>query len=87
MIEILNNKITSKFNWNEYNTTDLTLSVMSTVARILELDIYDNDTADRLYDICCSLESWDPDHGFGSSDHYGYIQSAREEFNLQEGGA
>jgi hypothetical protein len=70
----------SKHTFNEYNTTDLVLNVMATVARHLELDIEDDEVADTLYWICCDLESWDEDHGFGTSDHYSYIQEAKKAF-------
>jgi len=70
-----------KFIWNTWNTTHLTLNVMEQCANRLGLDIQDNDVADRLYWICCDLESWPEDHGFGSSDSYGYIKAAANEFD------
>lgn len=72
----------SKFTSNGYHTTQLTLNVMATVARRLGLDIDDDDVSDKLYWICCDLESFPEDEGFGSSDHYGYIQQARREFDI-----
>ncbi len=65
---------------NTFNTTHLVLNVMANVARHLGLDVNDPDTATRLYDICCDLEDFPKDEGFGSSDHYGYIQAAKREF-------
>jgi len=70
----------SKYSRNDFNTTHLVLNVMSNVARHLDLDVNDDDTANRLYDICCDLEDFPKDEGFGSSDHYGYIQAAKREF-------
>lgn len=67
---------------NKWNTADLVISVMYRVARIVKVDITDNDVADKLYWICCRLEDWDSDHGFGSSDHYTYVQEARKEFGI-----
>ncbi len=72
----------SKFRINDWYTTDLVLNVMETVARHLKLDIYDNAVSDKLYSICSDLEQWPEDQGFGSSDHYGYIKQAADEFNL-----
>lgn len=74
----------TKFATNAYHTTLLTLNVMDTVARITGLDLTDDDTADRLYDICCDLEDFPEDEGFGSSDHYSYIKHAEAEFGLNE---
>jgi len=70
----------SNYTHNTFNTTLLVLNVMANVARHLDLDIHHNDTASRLYDICCDLEDFPKDEGFGSSDHYGYIQAAKREF-------
>jgi hypothetical protein len=67
-----------------YNTTDLVLNVMHNVARRLNLDIENDKVADALYDICCDLESWNEDDGFGSSDHYSYVQAARRDFHIVE---
>jgi len=72
----------SKYQTNDWNTTHLTLNVMATVARHLSLDIEDDAVSDKLYWICCDLESWDDGCGFGSSDHYGYIQQAKAEFKI-----
>ena len=74
----------SGFENNRFNTTDLTLSVMWQVARRLGIDIHDNDVSDRLYWICCGLESHPEGHGFGSSDSYGYVLQAREDFGIPE---
>ena len=74
----------SKHSTNGFNTTDLTLSVMASVARRLDLDINDDDVANKLYWSCCSLESWSEGEGFGSSDHYSYVQAARRDFDLLE---
>ncbi len=76
----------SKYEQNGFNTTHLVLNVMATVARSVGLDINDDDTANRLYDICCDLESFPEDEGFGSSDHYSYIQQAKAEFEPDDGG-
>lgn len=79
----------TKFATNRFYTTHLTLNVMATVARGLGLDLTDDDIADRLYDICCDLEDFPEDEGFGTSDHYGYFKHARSEFaaELKEGNA
>jgi hypothetical protein len=53
---------------------------MGTVARRLDLNISDDEVANRLYDICCDLESFPEGEGFGSSDHYPYVQMATKEF-------
>lgn len=74
----------SAYRYNHFGTTHLVLNVMANVARRLDLDIEDDDTADRLYSICCDLEDYPEDHGFGSSDHYGYVQAARREFDIPE---
>lgn len=70
----------SKHERNGFNTTGLVLNVMATVARSVKLDINDDDTADRLYQICSVLESFPQEEGFGSSDHYSYIEEAKAEF-------
>jgi len=67
-----------------YNTTDLVRNVMERVARTLNLDLENSDVADTLYDICCDLEDYPEDCGFGSSDSYSYVQSARREFHIVE---
>lgn len=72
--------INSNYSQNTFNTTHLVLNVMENVARHLDLDIHRNETASKLYDICCDLEDFPEDEGFGSSDHYGYIQQAKREF-------
>jgi len=72
----------SKFNWNGWHTTQLTLNIMHRCAERLGLDIHDDEVADQLYWICCDLESWPEGEGFGSSDSYGYIKSAAEEFGI-----
>lgn len=74
----------SAFSSNKFNTRDLVLNVMANVARSLDLDIEDDSVADRLYWICCDLESYPEDCGFGSSDHYSYVQEARKEFGIEE---
>ena len=70
----------SNFSFNSFNTTHLTLNVMENCARQLDLDIDDDDVSRQLYWICCDLESWPEDCGFGSSDHYSYVEQARAEF-------
>ena len=74
----------SAFDENKFNTTQLTLNVMYRCAQALGLDIDDDTVADRLYDICCGLESYPEDCGFGSSDSYSYVQEARREFGIEE---
>jgi hypothetical protein len=74
----------SAFRLNKFNTSDLTLNVMANVARSLDLEIEDDSVAESLYWICCGLESYPEGHGFGSSDHYSYVQQARKEFNIPE---
>lgn len=69
----------SKFEKNDWNTTDLVLDVMRTCARRTNQDINDDNVSDTLYWICCDLESWPEDHGFGSSDHYSYIEQAKKQ--------
>jgi hypothetical protein len=73
----------SNYAINKFYTTDLVLNVMANCARRLDLDIDDNDVADRLYQVCCSLESHDPDHGFGSSDMWCYVGYAEKEFGIE----
>jgi len=72
----------SKFDGNGWNTTDLTLSIMARVARLTTLDIHDDKVANELYWICCSLEDWPEDQGFGSSDSYGYMREAQRVFHI-----
>jgi hypothetical protein len=74
----------SKFEDNSWNTTDLTLNVMDRVARLTKLDILDDKVADELYWICCGLEDWPEDQGFGSSDSYGYYREAMRTFHIPE---
>lgn len=69
----------SNYTRNKFNTTLLVLNVMATVARVLEVDIHRNDIADTLYWICCDLEDFPEGEGFGTSDHFSYVQRAREE--------
>jgi hypothetical protein len=73
----------SKYENNGWHTTDLVLSIMERVALHLDLDINDDVVANKLYWICCDLESWDEDQGFGSSDVYGYIEQAKKEFDKE----
>ena len=68
---------------NYWNTTDLTLSVMSRIADRLGLDIEDSEVADKLYSICSDLESWPPECGFGSSDIHSYLTMAEDMFNVE----
>ena len=70
----------SKYMSNDWFTTQLTLSVMAIVARHLNLDLHNDTVSEKLYWICCDLEDWPADEGFGSSDHYTYIKRAEEEF-------
>ena len=72
----------TKIERNDFNTTDLVLNIMERVARVLHLDAAVDGVADGLYEICCGLEDHDPDHGFGSSDAYGYVQHARKYFHI-----
>jgi hypothetical protein len=74
--------IMTKYQWNGWNTTPLVLHVMATVARVLDLDIDNGDVSNELYWICCDLEDFPEDEGFGSSDHYGYIQAAKKTFHI-----
>lgn len=74
----------SSFNLNKFNTTDLTLHVMANCAFRLDLDIENDRVADALYWVCCDLESWPEDCGFGSSDHFSYVQEARRAFHIPE---
>ena len=67
---------------NKWNTSHLTLNIMDRVANSCDLDINDNDVAERLYWICCDLESFPEGEGFGSSDAYSYIERAKEEFGI-----
>lgn len=71
-----------KYALNQFHTTDLVLNVMATCAERVGQDINDDEVAEKLYWICCDLESWDDGEGFGSSDHYSYINAARKEFGL-----
>jgi hypothetical protein len=73
----------SDFSVNKFNTTLLVRNVMENVARKLELDIHRNDVAASLYEICCDLEDFPKDEGFGSSDHYSYVKRAREELTYE----
>lgn len=74
----------NKFADNSWNTTDLTLSIMARVARLTKLDIDDDKVSDALYWICCDLESWPEDEGFGSSDSYGYYREAMRVFHIPQ---
>jgi hypothetical protein len=74
----------SKYQDNGFHTTHLTLNVMSHCARRLDLDINDDEVANKLYWICCDLEEFPSDEGFGSSDHYSYVRQARREFGVEE---
>ena len=68
------------FQLNHWNTTQLVLNIMERVANQVGVDINDNSVADKLYDICCDLEDWPEDEGFGSSDSYSYTKAAEKEF-------
>jgi hypothetical protein len=68
----------SKYDVNGWNTRDLVLNIMARVARQLDLDIHNDAVANELYWICCHLEDWPEDEGFGSSDSYGeYLEAIR----------
>lgn len=73
----------SDYDLNKFNTRDLVLNVMAFCARQLDLDIHDNDVAMRLYYCCCDLESFPEGEGFGSSDHWCYVQRAEQEFGIE----
>ena len=66
------------------NTTDLTRSVMRRCAEHLGLDTTDKEVVMEIYWDCCDLEDWPSECGFGSSDHYSYIQRVRHTFNIPE---
>lgn len=70
-------------NIDNLHTTDLVRNVMQRCASQLDLDLEDKDVCYRLYDVCCSLESHDPDHGFGSSDMWCYVGYAEKEFGIE----
>lgn len=72
----------TKIDLNSYNTRDLVLNIMERVARVLDIDTTIDAACDALYDICCDLEDYPEDCGFGSSDAYGYIQHARRYFHM-----
>ena len=74
----------SKYESNGWNTTYLTLNIMARVARLTTLDIHDDKVANELYWICCDLEDWPEDQGFGSSDSYSYMIEARRVFHIPE---
>lgn len=76
--------VPSDFNMNKWNTTQLTLNIMSLVARQVGVNINDDDVADKLYEICCDLESYPEDQGFGSSDSFDYYLQAQEAFGTKE---
>ena len=72
------------FDYNKWNTTDLVLNIMARVARQLDLDIQDDRISDEMYWVCCSLEHWPQDQGFGSSDSYSQYMEARRVFHIPE---
>ncbi len=72
----------SYIEYNKWNTTPLVINIMDRCARALELDINDDQVADRLYWVCCDLEDWPEDEGFGSSDATPYVDQAEKEFGL-----
>ena len=74
----------SKYELNKYHTTSLVLNIMWRIAHLLGLDLNDDSVSDKLYDICCVLESYPDDCDFGGSDAYSYIQQAREVFETPE---
>lgn len=74
----------SNFHANDFHTTELTLHVMETCAFLCGLDIADDAVSNELYWICCDLESWGEDEGFGSSDSYSYVKATRRFFNMPE---
>lgn len=73
----------SNFSQNKFYTTDLVLNVMERCASRLDLDIHDNDVADRLYQVACTLEDYPEDCGFGSSDMWCYVGYAEKEFGIE----
>ena len=64
------------------HTTDLTLNVMNRVAERLDLNMDNDAIVEELYWVCCDLEDYPEDCGFGSSDAYSYIQLARRLFHI-----
>lgn len=72
----------TKIELNAYHTRDLVLNIMDRVARVLDLDTTNDAVCDALYDVCCDLEDYPEDCGFGSSDAYSYIQRARQDFHI-----
>lgn len=77
-----NSQYDSKFDRNAWNTTDLVLSIMNRCASLWRLDIDDDAVAEELYWICCSLESWPSEEGFGSSDAYNEIWDTFDRFHI-----
>ena len=77
LIDFANDRVLME---NKWHTRLLVLNIMRRVATHLQLDLSDTETADELYFICCDLEEWPEDHGFGSSDSYSYMQAALRKF-------
>lgn len=75
--------VCSDFEVNKWNTTDLVLSVMERCADYCQMNIHNDNVANELYWICCDLETWDEDQGFGSSDMYVYRQYAKATFQMK----
>ena len=74
----------SRYATNGFQTTDLVLNVMWRCAAAWGLDLDDERVAGELYDICCGLEDWPEDEGFGSSDAYGQMMETRRRFHIPE---
>lgn len=76
-------ELPSKYESNGWRTTDLVLNVMQRCASTLGLDLDDDETSDGLYEVCCSLETWNDDEGIGTSDVGVYVRDAAKYFNIE----
>ena len=74
----------SAYEQNNFHTTQLVLNVMNICAQRAGVDNNDNDVANKLYWICCDLESYPADADFGTSDYYTYVKAAEEAFDTFE---
>ena len=74
----------SRYQTNGWNTTDLTLEIMSLCATRAGLDINNDNVSERLYDICSDLEEFPEGEGFGTSDSYSYVQETFAEFEIEQ---
>ena len=72
----------SHYETNRWGASDLTLNVMWRCARAINADLNDDKISEILYWICCDLDDYPEDQGFGSSDSTPYILDTERIFHI-----